>query len=243
MKGAILSVNPRARIVDLSHQIPPQDVRHAAFFLCHALPYFPAGMLHVVVVDPGVGGQRAILHVHGGGQGLLVPDNGCWTTLPWAGAGDLQVIRVAEPAYWRQPVSATFHGRDIFAPVAGHLSLGVDRRLLGPVVQEWVRLEVSAPKREGQVWHGEIEFVDHFGNLITNLPGEALDSRVGTMVGVQIAGQRYTLRCVRTYAETERGEVVVLVSSSDNVEIAVSQGSAARRLGAGSGMALGLNVG
>src|SRR6516225_6482541 len=122
MKGVILSLNPDARIVDLSHHIPPQDVRHAAFFLASALPHFPPDALHVVVVDPGVGGGRDVLFVEVGAQRLLVPDNGCWTLLH-EGRPPVRVIRVTEPRFWRHPVSATFHGRDIFAPVAANLSL------------------------------------------------------------------------------------------------------------------------
>jgi S-adenosylmethionine hydrolase len=236
MKGVILGINPCARLVDLSHQIPPQDVRHAAFFLQQALPYFPAGVLHVVVVDPGVGSARAILYVRGGGQRLLAPDNGCWTTLPWAEAADLEVIRVAEPAYWRQPVSATFHGRDIFAPVAAHLSLGVEGRKLGPVVKEWVRLATTAPHREGNVWVGEIVFVDHFGNLITNLRGEVFRFTPGSLVEVQIGEVPVKPHWVRAYADVEPGELVALISSAGTLEIAVRQGSAAGRLGVGSGL-------
>src|SRR5688572_122741 len=125
MKGVLLGVHPSVRILDLSHQIPPQDVRHAAFFLAAAIPYFPAHVLHVVVVDPGVGSERALLYVETDGHRLLAPDNGCWTELARAAARPPIVIRLAEPRYWRPEVSATFHGRDILAPVAGHLSLGV----------------------------------------------------------------------------------------------------------------------
>src|SRR5689334_6880379 len=124
VKGVILSINPEARLVDLSHEIPPYDIRHAAFFLADAVPYFPPGTLHVVVVDPGVGGERAILHVTVGEQRLLVPDNGCWILL--ARGQSPSVIRVSEPRFWRPVVSSSFHGRDIFAPVAAHLGLGVN---------------------------------------------------------------------------------------------------------------------
>src|SRR5258708_2611532 len=125
MKGGILGINSCARLLDLSHQIPPQDVRHASFFLAAAIPYFPSDVLHVIVVDPGVGTDRALLYVVVQGHRLLVPDNGCWTELERGAIGPPKVLRLAEQRYWRQEVSATFHGRDILAPVAGHLSLGL----------------------------------------------------------------------------------------------------------------------
>src|SRR5262249_28116148 len=121
MKGVILGINPRARLVDLSHNIPAQDLRYANFFLAASIPYFPAEAIHVVVVDPGVGTDRALLYVVVDGHRLLVPDNGCWTRPANISAVPPRVIRLAEPRYWRHPVSATFHGRDILAPVAAHL--------------------------------------------------------------------------------------------------------------------------
>src|SRR5437660_1471443 len=124
MKGVILSINPGARPLDLGHAIPPQNLRYAAFFLRSAVPYFPPGTLHVVVVDPGVGTERAALYVEVAGQRLLVPDNGCWTELARAAAEPPRVLHLTEPRYWRAAVSATFHGRDVFAPAAAHLSLG-----------------------------------------------------------------------------------------------------------------------
>src|SRR5437660_1466434 len=118
MKGVLLCINPAARVIDLSHDIPPQDIRHTAFLLAQSVPYFPPGTLHVVVVDPGVGSDRSILFVALGGQRLLVPDNDCWTLLTESHAQPLRVLRVSEPRFWRPQVSATFHGRDVFAPVA-----------------------------------------------------------------------------------------------------------------------------
>ena len=234
MKGVILSINPAARLIDLSHQIPPQDVRQAAFFLASALPYFPAGVIHVVVVDPGVGTERALLHVTVAGHRLLVPDNGCWTLLARAVAGAPAVIRLAEPRYWRQPVSATFHGRDILAPVAGHLSLGTDPRALGPAVSQWVELEERPPTVEADRLAGAVVFVDHFGNLITNIPGDAFMALAGRPMRVMVGGHEVSRR-VRTYAEAEPGALVALVSSAGTLEVAVVQGSAAKRLGIGVG--------
>src|SRR5436305_6475893 len=145
MKGVILGINPAVRLVDLSHQIPPQDVRHAAFFLASAIPCFPLGVIHVVVVDPGVGTDRALLYVDVAGHRLLLPDNGCWTLLARQAERPPSVLRLAESRFWRQVVSATFHGRDILAPVAGHLSLGVEPPSLGPVATSWVELAFPEP--------------------------------------------------------------------------------------------------
>jgi S-adenosylmethionine hydrolase len=233
MKGVVLGINPAARLVDLTHQVPPQDVRHAAFFLAGAVPYFPAGTLHVVVVDPGVGSERAVLYVETDGQRLLAPDNGCWTSLLKPGSPGPRVIRVAEPRYWRQPVSATFHGRDIFAPVAGHLSLGVDPADLGPSVTEWVHLPEPPPPRPGMnSLTGQVVFVDHFGNLITNIAAEGLQPP--TVLGVGKQGRK-RFRWVRTYAEASPGTLVALASSNGMLEVAVVQGNAARALKAGVG--------
>jgi len=125
LKGVILGINPRARLVDLSHSIPPQDVQHAAIFLEEAIPLFPKEALHVVVVDPGVGTERPIVYVEVGCHRLIAPDNGCWTLLASHVAEPPRVIRLEERRFWRDPVSKTFHGRDIMAQAAANLSLGV----------------------------------------------------------------------------------------------------------------------
>jgi S-adenosylmethionine hydrolase len=231
MKGVILSIHPDARLLDLSHSLPPQDLRHCSFFLRAALPYFPPETLHVIVVDPGVGTDRALLHVATGGQQLLVPDNGCWTEFARA-AGPPQVRQLSERRFWRPQVSATFHGRDILAPVAGHLSLGLDANLLGPAATTWVRLELPAARRTASGWEGEVVFVDDFGNLITNVPadGDGLSWN-----WVEIAGQRVD-RQVRTYGDASPETLVTLVSSVATLEIAVAQGNAAHRLQARVGM-------
>lgn len=227
LKGVILSINPAARLVDLSHQIPPQDVRHAAHFLAAAVPYFPPATLHVVVVDPGVGSERALLFIEVGQQRLLAPDNGCWTLLA---AGQTPTVRrLEEPRWWRQPVSATFHGRDILAPVAGHLSLGLDPRTLGPMTTEWIRLDRRQPIAGPDSLTGAVEFVDHFGNLITNLPGDVLITQDERPLRITVSGQEVARR-VRTYAEAKPGTLVALVSSTGMLEVAVVQGNAADQL-------------
>jgi hypothetical protein len=228
MKGVILGLNPAARIVDLSHRIAPQNLRHAAFFLASAVPYFPPEVIHVVVVDPGVGSDRALLYVEVGSHRLLVPDNGCWTQLADGHGTVRQVIRLAETRYWRPEVSATFHGRDVLAPVAAHLSRGVDPRELGPPVDHWACLAVPRPRRVTNGWEGEVLFVDDFGNLITNIPAAGLLSPDELVVG----DVPWTGRCrwVRTYADAPRGTLVALASSTGQLEVAVVQGSAAQSL-------------
>jgi S-adenosylmethionine hydrolase len=231
MKGVILDTNPQARLVDLSHRIPPQDVRHAAFFLRAAVPYFPAEALHVVVVDPGVGTARALLYVEVGGQRLLAPDNGCWTELAREVTGPSVVRRLADKRYWRQQVSHTFHGRDILAPVAGHLSQGLDPRLLGPLAEDWVRLALPAPVLGPNRLTGEVVFIDDFGNLISNVPDDALAAWRERAVRITIGGHE-VCHHVNTYGEAEPGTLAALVSSVGTLEVAVSHGSAAAKLGA-----------
>src|SRR5438874_151299 len=163
MKGVILGLNPRAHIIDLSHHIPPQEILFTAFFLQSSIPYFPAEALHVVVVDPGVGTDRALLYVEVKEHRLLAPDNGCWTLL--AHGTEPSVRRLIPSPFWRQPVSPTFHGRDILAPVAAHLSRGVSPDAIGEPVHDWVRWAPPTPSRGGGRITGEVVFVDHFGNL------------------------------------------------------------------------------
>lgn len=241
MKGIILTLNRAVCLVDLGHAIPPQDVRHAGYFLRGAVPYFPTGTIHVVVVDPGVGTERAALCIEIAGQIILAPDNGCWTLLP--GAETPRVRRLSEPRYWRQPVSDTFHGRDVFAPAAAHLSLGVPPRQLGPEVTAWQRLHEPAPLHTTVGWDGAVVFVDHFGNLITNIPGERLAAHAdSSQVRVRV-GEALVTTCVRTYGDAPAGTTVVLVSSDDRVEIAVVGGNAAQQLQAIPGTPVSLRLG
>jgi len=232
-KGVILALNPEVRIVDLNHDIPAQDLRQAAFFLASALHYFPPETLHVVIVDPGVGSKRSILYVELANLRVLVPDNGCWTWLMEGGRRRPRVIRLAEQRFWRSKVSPTFHGRDIIAPVAANLSLGLDPRELGPIISEWVRLDRPVSRHNPKGIAGEVLYVDYFGNLITNIPGETLtlDDRPKR---VRVGGAEVP-HIVRTYADVAPGTLIALVSSGEWLEVAITQGNAARELGASIG--------
>jgi S-adenosylmethionine hydrolase len=230
MKGALLAVNPHARILDLTHRLPPQDLVATAYFLCDTLPFFPTGTIHVVVVDPGVGTDRAILCVEWRCQIILVPDNGCWAPLVASGDPPPLVRRVEGGRYRRANVSATFHGRDIFAPAAGYMSNEFPRSELGPVVSDWVRMTLPQPTitREGAT--GQVVVVDSFGNLITNISADM----VPPGSNVVIAGESVP-RLVRTYGDAEPGALVALIGSTGRLEVAVVNGSAAARLGLGVG--------
>jgi S-adenosylmethionine hydrolase len=234
MKAIILGVNPRARLADLTHSIAPQDVRQAAFFLAATVPYFPAGTIHVVVVDPGVGTKRELFLIEAGTTKMVVPDNGCWTAIQWASGVNPTVRCLREKRFWRADVSATFHGRDIFAPVAAWLSLGQAPTEFGPVTSEWVSLELPQPRKLPNGWQGEVLHVDSFGNLITNIPIKAVEAAPNS-VGLGPSQRSKAIRCVRTYGDAAPGTLVVLGSSQGFLEIAVVQGNAAKRLGANVG--------
>jgi S-adenosylmethionine hydrolase len=230
MKGVIFGVNPDARLIDLTHQIGPQNLRHAAFFLAGAIPYFPMQTVHVIVVDPGVGTERPLLYVNVAGHRLLVPDNGCWTELARRIGVAPEVIILKERRFWRESVSSTFHGKDILSPVAGHLSLGIDPHELGPAANRWEDLILPSVLVTESRIQGEVLFVDHFGNMITNITRENLE-RLGEKISVRV-GKTEICRQVRTYGEAEPGAVVTLISSFGLLEIAERNGNVSKRLNA-----------
>ena len=233
MKGVILSINPGARIVDLTHAIPPHDIWHAAFYLAEGIPFFPPELVHVVVVDPGVGTQRPIIYAEVGSHRILAPDNGVISLL----AMKLVVANarfVTEPRFWRSKVSNTFHGRDILAPVAAHLTMGLDPAQLGPATAAWVRLPISTAEQRGNTLCGAVLFVDHFGNLLTNLPPDKLpDGKLCLRLrgGNGGAMLERPVRVVRAYGDAPKGELVALVSSGGWWEFAIVEGNAAQALG------------
>lgn len=265
MKGLILARAPQARLVDLTHQVEPQNVGRAAFVLQGAVPYFPAGAIHLAVVDPGVGSARRIVLLESGGHLLLAPDNGLLTpflppveegggeeagALPVAAATltTCQAWQVSNTALFRPAPSATFHGRDIFAPVAGALAAGLPPAEVGPPLDpaELVRLpwlqatiDQATADQPAAAINGVVIGVDRFGNLITNI-SRALVAQLGgpdqpwqiTIQGRQLSGIH------RSYHDLPPNQPAVLFGSRDTLEIAENCGNAARTLAAGPGAPL-----
>lgn len=229
MRGVILSRCPDARLVDLSHEIPAGDVAAGAYVLRQAAPYFPPGAVHVAVVDPGVGSERRALACESGGHLWVAPDNGLLSLVL---APDARAFELARAELWRPTVSAVFHGRDLFGPVAGFLAAGGAASDVGPEVAlgSLVRAPWPEPERDGPAWLGRVVYVDHFGNLVTNVPLDGVEEPSGE---VEIAGQRAPLR--RTYSDVPPGELVALMGSSGLLEVARNRGDAAAALGAGRG--------
>ncbi len=231
MKGVILGIAPQAVVIDITHQIAPQNVREAAYVLRTALPYFPPATIHVVVVDPGVGSARRPIAARAGEGFLVGPDNGVFTYALPAGQ-PAACVHLDKPDYWLAQISRTFHGRDIFSPVAAHLANGVPLQALGSSIDDPVRFEMQPPRREpdGSL-HGQVIHVDRFGNLVSNLPGGWLAGRIWT---VRIAG-RQIIGPSLAYAEVAPGQLLTLVSSEATLEVAVRDGSATERLGVAAG--------
>lgn len=229
MRGVIASIAPLAIIEDAAHDIPPGDVSAAAWALARYWQLYPVGTVHVVVVDPGVGSQRRPLAMEAFGRHIVAPDNGC-ATLVLAEVPAARVHAIENTALLRHPVSRTFHGRDVFAPVAAHLAMGVPLESVGPVMDDAVRLPLPAPRRSGDTLHGAIVHVDRFGNLITNLPGEVAAQVFELDVDGRSVGPIH-----ETYASVAPGEVLALIGSAGLIEISVRNGSAAAVLGAARG--------
>jgi S-adenosylmethionine hydrolase len=230
MKGTILGIARAVQVVDVTHELAAHDVAEGAFALEAVAPYFPAGTVHVGVVDPGVGTARRGLAVVAVGQVFVGPDNGLFT--PFLGGSDWAAFELAAPEYRLRAVSPTFHGRDVFAPAAAHVAAGVDPSRLGPRVPDPVRLAWPASRRTAEGVAGVVVHVDRFGNLITSIPAVAL-AGLGAPAVVAIAGRRLAL--VSTYGELPRGGAGALVGGSGRIEIAVREGSAARLFRAGRG--------
>lgn len=236
MKGVIATRAPAVTVIDVSHGIPPQDVLAGALLLRHAAPWFPRGTVHVAVVDPGVGGARRALCVETDAALLVGPDNGL-LSLAAPPATVRRVIELTEERFWLMPRSRTFHGRDVFAPVAAALATGTDPGALGPARDDLVRLTLPVPVRRGTALHAEVIYVDRFGNLVSNVPGDAFPpERVSISIGdARISG------LATSYAAAARGTLVAVVNSWNLIEIAVRDGSARDRLGAGVGTPLTLD--
>lgn len=235
MKGVILGIDPAIRMVDVSHGIAPHEVMEAAFVLRQAAPFFPPGTVHLVVVDPGVGTARRAVAARIGGHTFVGPDNGLFSLL--SDEEPEAVVELDRPAYWRTPEpSRTFHGRDIFAPVAAHLAAGRALEEVGRRVEGLHRLQWVRPLADEQGVQGWIVHVDRFGNAITNIPEALLAQRGGDRPLRAYVGSTILDGLHGTYADVPEGEPVALVGSSGYLEVGVNGGNAAQLLSLGKGM-------
>lgn len=224
LKGVLLSRVPDARIVDITHEIPPQDIQSGAFVLASAVPWFPRGTVFLAIVDPGVGGRRALLAAHADGRYFVGPDNGL-LAVSLARARHRRVVRLTNRRYWLASVSRTFHGRDILAPVAAYLARGGLLGRLGPACRTLTPLPMPAVRRRGRRRQGAVIHIDAFGNLITNLPAELLAGR--TPPALWYRGRRVPV--VSSYAAGRAGRLIAVAGSAGFVELAIRERSAARR--------------
>jgi len=226
MKGVIYTINPDAVITDISHEIGSHDVSEAALLLESSYRYFPRGTVHLVVVDPGVGSQRRAIAVETGRYYFVAPDNGVLTRA-LAHEKVVKSIELTNPAYFLDEVSDTFHGRDIFAPVTAHISLGTEIEMLGVEVEDPVRMPISEPEVDQSGIRGHIIHIDKFGNLITDIPRKLFETVVSSRrFVIKLAGIKLD-RISRSYADVPTGEPLAIFDSFGNLEIAVNHASAA----------------
>jgi len=240
MKGVILSICPRARIVDVSHGVGAFEIAEAAFTISQAYRYFPRGTVHVVVVDPGVGTSRRPILAQAAGQSFIAPDNG---VLSMIYAREKHKVRAISSARYFLPlVSNTFHGRDIFAPVAAHLAGGIAAARFGKPMADYLRLDFDKPARTGRrAWTGAILKVDRFGNIVTNFSVEDFPDLDKGAFEMAVGPQRIGV-LARHYAERGPGEPFLIVGSAGYYEISVGQASAAKLLGCAAGAPLELTL-
>jgi S-adenosylmethionine hydrolase len=235
MKGVILGVNPSARIVDITHHIDPQDILQAAYLIPSYCPYFSKGTVHIIVVDPGVGSDRAIIALEMTGQFFLAPDNGVLSLQLDSGTAD-SLVRIDKANFFLEPVSRTFHGRDIFAPVGAHISAGVDIQKMGTSIDigQLVRLDIQKPRfnKRGELI-GTIISIDRFGNLITNIRlndvNQILRSQPETKLIIEI-GKSRVQGISESYQGAESRNPLAIIGSRGYLEIAVNRDSAQDRL-------------
>ena len=244
IKGVILDIIPDVEIVDICHSVQAFDVLDGALTIVQAYSYFPTGTVHVVVIDPGVGTERRPLVVTSDRHHFVAPDNGV-LSLVYASEGRLHVRHVTAEHYYRQPVSNTFHGRDIFAPVAAYLAKRVDPDKFGHEISDFVRFNAPKPKpAEANALRGVVLKVDRFGNLITNItPQDAPALFAERPAPFKIAvGKREITEMQTNYAQGAPGEVFGILGSTGYLEIAANRGSAAQIVGAGKGAEVSLKM-
>jgi len=235
MKGVILSINPEVNIVDITHSVIAHDILDGALAIGQSYKYFPPKTVHVVVVDPGVGTNRRPILVAGDQHYFVAPDNGVLSSV-YDQSESLHVWNIISEHYFRQPVSKTFHGRDIFAPVAAWLTKSWQTSAFGEPITDFVRFATPKAKVNGNKIQGIVLRADHFGNLITNVTAEDVPDLVASSGKVKISvGNGQITNVVETFAQGAAGEAVGLIGSSGYLEISVNRGNASRTLGVGRG--------
>jgi S-adenosylmethionine hydrolase len=225
MRGMVLSANLNARLIDITHEIPAQDILNAAFTLVRAYDYFPPGTVHVAVVDPEVGGSRKNIAVRTEHYLFVGPDNGIFGMV-FQREKPVEIREIQHPPFVAERISSTFHGRDVFAPCAGYLSAGRDIAEVGQELKNVVQLKYPRPNQSGNILTGEVISVDSFGNLITNISEHMFRSFVGKQnVEISFATVRFS-GVHRHYSEVESGMALALFGSSGYLEISMNAGSA-----------------
>jgi S-adenosylmethionine hydrolase len=225
MKGTILGINPRSTLIDISHQISPQDIQEGAFLLASTFSSFPKGTIHLSVVDPGVGGPRRPILIVTSHYYFIGPDNGLFT-LVLQREKVKQVVVLTNRKYFLSRVSSTFHGRDVFAPVAAHLSLGITPKSFGDEIDSWESLRITKPDQKGRELRGEVLHIDAFGNLISNIDEKTFfDFTRSHDFLIKMGGQSiHGLK--KGYWEGEQGEVMALIGSGGFLEVSIRERSA-----------------
>ena len=240
MKGVILSIQPAAGIIDITHEIRPFDIPDGGFTIAQAHRFFPKRTIHVVVVDPGVGSTRRPLLAEMASQYFIAPDNGVLSMI--FSRERAKVRHITNERYFLKPLSRTFHGRDVFAPVAAHLAAGVLPSRFGPVIQDHLKLDFDQPAHTAKrSWTGSILKIDRFGNIITNLHIDQFP-QVKTSAFELTIGLRAIKRLALTFTDCQPGELCALVGSSGFLEVSANQGSAAQLLGCGPGSPVELTI-
>ncbi len=241
MKGVILRFNPRARLVDITHALSHHHLLGAAFVLQSAYGYFPEGSIHLVVVDPGVGGARRLIGIQGKDGTWVGPDNGLFT-LVLKNQPEAQVVHLNNPRFFLPSLSHTFHGRDMLAPVAAHLSLGIPLDEMGSPISNPVYLSVPELEMKKNGLIGQVLWADHFGNLITNIDQKTLSDLFLNASFKIVVGSETITQIHQHYAQGRPGRLMALIGSSGYLEIACNLGSAAEMVGFESGSELKVGV-
>jgi S-adenosyl-L-methionine hydrolase (adenosine-forming) len=233
MKGVINEISPQTSVIDISHQIRPQNIKQAARMLLEASPFFAPGTIHIAVVDPGVGTTRRALAAQVGSQFFVVPDNGLlWPMLEKARQESLpiKIVNLDKPEYWLPKPSSSFHGRDIFSPVGAHLANGIPLESLGTTIDNPISLDLPRPKRIANGWQGEVIMVDVFGNLNTNIPASAIPN-VLNVARVEI-GETSIEGLTHTFGDADPSTLIATIDSTGSLGISVVNGNAAEKLDA-----------